>query len=115
MVDDAILIKNGDEKNRTEKPGKIYRMMIKSNKMETIIAELDPHTESRWFRHEGEEMHLVLEGEMEYTIGGKSFILHKGDILWHKSTQKHKAKNIGEEKVVYITIGTPPTFMLSTV
>ena len=52
---------------------------------------------------------------MEYTVGEKSYILHEGDILWHKSTLNHKAKNISEEKVIYITIGSPPTFMLSTV
>lgn len=111
MDNEVILIKKGDEKNKTKKPGKLYRLMVKSKKMETIIAELQPHSESQWFKHDGEEMHLVLKGEMEYTVGEKSYKLSEGDILWHHSSQKHKAKNIGEKNVQYITIGTPPTFM----
>jgi len=111
MDDEVIFIKKGDEKSKAKKPGKLYRLMVKSKKMEAIISELDPHTESRWFKHNGEEMHLVLHGEMEYTVGEKSYKLSKGDILWHQSSQKHRAKNIGNKKVTYLTVGTPPTFM----
>jgi len=111
MDNEVIFIKKGDEKSKTKKPGKLYRLMVKSNKMEAIIAELEPHTESRWFKHNGQEMHLVLQGEMEYTVGEKSYRLSEGDILWHSSSQKHKAKNIGEKNVQYITVGTPPTLM----
>jgi mannose-6-phosphate isomerase-like protein (cupin superfamily) len=50
---------------------------------------------------------------MEYTVGEKSYNLQEGDILWHKSSQKHRAKNTGSKKVTYITIGTPPTLMWS--
>ena len=113
MTDEVVLIKKGNEKSRSEKTGKLYRLMVKSEKIEAIIAELDPHTESKWFQHDGEEMHLVLEGEMEYTVGEHSYKLNEGDILWHKSALKHRAKNNGSEKVVYITVGTPPTFMWS--
>ena len=111
MDDTVIFIKKGDEKSKTKKPGKLYRLMVKSKKMEAIISELDPHAESRWFKHNGEEMHLVLHGEMEYTVGEKSYKLSEGDVLWHQSSQKHCAKNIGNKKVTYLTVGTPPTFM----
>lgn len=111
MDDKVIFIKKGDEKSKTKKPGKLYKLIVKSKKMEAIISEIEPHTESRWFKHNGEEIHLVLQGEMEYTVGEKSYNLHEGDILWHKSSQKHQAKNIGDKKVTYITVGTPPTFM----
>jgi len=114
MTEDVLFIKEGDEKSITKKPGKVYRLMVKSKNMEVIVSEINPHSESKWFKHSGEEMHLVLEGEMEYTVGEKSYILHKGDILWHKSNLNHKAKNIGNKKVKYMTIGSPPTFMLST-
>ena len=114
MDEDVVFIKNGDEKSKTTKPGKVYRMMLKSQHMEAIIAELEPHTESKWFQHNGEEMHLVLQGEMEYTVGEKSYKLSEGDILWHKSMLKHHARALGNEKVVYITVSTPPTFMWDT-
>jgi len=115
MEEDVVFIKKGDETSITKKPGKLYRLMVKSHKMEAIIAEIDPHTESKWFQHDGEEMHLVLQGEMEYTVGEKSYKLSEGDILWHKSMLKHHARNIGSEKVVYITIGMPPCFISNMV
>jgi quercetin dioxygenase-like cupin family protein len=115
MDEDIVFIKNGEELTSTKKPGKLYRLMIKSHKMEAIIAEIDPHTESKLFQHDGEEMHLVLEGELEYTVGEKTYKLSEGDILWHKSMLIHHAKNTGKKKVVYITVATPPSFMSSMV
>lgn len=111
MNKDIIFIKKGDQKSKTKRSGKLYKLMVKSDKMEAIISELDPHTESRWYKHDGEEIHLVLQGEMEYTVGEKSYKLNEGDILWHKSNMKHRAKNMESEKVIYITVGSPPTFM----
>ncbi|MFW6121359.1 MAG: cupin domain-containing protein [Petrotogales bacterium] len=115
MSGEAIFIKKGEQKSETKKLGKLYRLMIKSDRMEAIISELDIHSESRWFQHEGEELHLMLQGEMEYTVGEKSYKLKRGDILWHQSNLKHRAKNIGSEKAMYITVGTPPTFMWSMI
>lgn len=113
MEENVLFVKKGDEAHIIKKPGRLYRFIVQSKKMEALIAELDPHTESKWFQHDGEEMHLVIQGEMEYTVDDKSYKLSEGDILWHKSMLKHRARNIGAEKVIYITIGTPPTFMSS--
>jgi mannose-6-phosphate isomerase-like protein (cupin superfamily) len=111
MTEETILIKKGEQKREVKRPGKLYRLMIKSHKIEAIIAELDPHAESRWFQHDGEEMHLMLQGEMEYMVGDHSYKLSEGDILWHPSSSRHRAKNIGHEKAIYITVSSPPTFM----
>ena len=111
MNGQAIFIKKGKEKSKTKRPGKLYRMMVKSDRMEAIISELEPHAESRWYQHDGEELHIILKGEMEYTIDDKTYKLSEGDLLWHPSTLKHRAKNNSDEKTTYITIGTPPTFM----
>ena len=47
MDDEAIFIKKGREKSRIKKPGKVYKLMIKSEKMEAIISELYSSSESR--------------------------------------------------------------------
>lgn len=109
MEDKIVFIKNNEEIQRTERPGRLYRLMAKSENLEAIISELEIHAQSRWFKHSGEEIHLVLHGELEYTVGKKSYRLSKGDMLWHPSSLKHRAKNVGDEKVSYITIGTPPS------
>ena len=36
MDDETIFIKKGDEKTKMERPGKLYRLMVKSDRMETI-------------------------------------------------------------------------------
>lgn len=113
MVNETILIKKGEKKTEIKKPGKLYKLMVESERMAVNIAELDPGSESRWFQHDGEEMHLVIKGEMEYTVGENTYKLNEGDILWHKSNLQHKAKNVSNDKVVYITVSTPPTFKQS--
>jgi quercetin dioxygenase-like cupin family protein len=114
MTESVVFLKKGDEKSKMKRPGKLYRLLVKSPHLEAIVAELEPHAESKEFQHEGEELHLVLQGEMEYTVGEKSYKLSEGDILWHKSMLKHHARTLGNEKVVYITVSTPPTFMWDT-
>jgi len=114
MKEEVIFIKKGEQKSEVKRPGKLYRLIVKSPHIEAIIAELDPHAESRWFQHDGEEMHIVLQGQIEYTVGEKSYKLSDGDTLWHISSLKHRARNIKNEKAIYITVGTPPTFMWST-
>jgi quercetin dioxygenase-like cupin family protein len=111
MNDDPIIIRSGEQKSIRRTPGKLYRLIVKSEKLEAIIAEIEPHTETRWYQHNGEELHYVLEGEIEYEVGEKSYKLSEGDLLWHKSNVKHRASNKGNKIAKYATVGTPPTFM----
>jgi quercetin dioxygenase-like cupin family protein len=115
MNDNIVLVKNGDSKRVIERQGKLYKRILESEKMEANIAELESGSESRWFNHSGEEIHIVLQGELEYIVNNHSYKLNEGDILWHKSNINHKAKNNSDDKVVYLTIGTPPSFKLSMV
>lgn len=112
MSNDAILLRKGEQKRSIKKPGRVYRLMIKSENLEAIIAEIDPHTSSPWYRHDGEELHYVLDGEIDYDVGEKSYKLQKGEVLWHKSNIKHRARNNSDKKVKYATVGSPPTFIL---
>jgi len=110
MNDETKLLKTGQQISQKKKPGKLFRLMVKSEKLEAIIAEIDPHTSSQWYQHSGEELHYVLEGEIEYEVGEKSYKLKKGELLWHKSNVKHRATNHTDKKAKYATVGTPPTF-----
>ena len=51
MNDESIFIKSGDQKKEITRLGRVYRLKIKSEKIETIVAELEPKIESRWYRH----------------------------------------------------------------
>ena len=110
MSDEPIFLKSGDQIKKTKRPGKLFRLMIKSENMEAIIAEMEPNSSSRWYKHDGEEIHYVLKGTIDYEVGDKSFKLEEGELLWHKSNVKHRAINHSDKKAKYATVGTPPTF-----
>ncbi|MFW6064059.1 MAG: cupin domain-containing protein [Candidatus Natronoplasma sp.] len=105
------LVKKGEEKEREEVDGKTFRLMQKSGEMEAIIAELEPGVKSNEYRHKGEEIHLVLNGKIDYHVGDEVHRMEDGDTLWHPSDIPHHAKNIGDEKASYVTVSSPPTFM----
>lgn len=111
MSSDPIILKSGEQIKKIKESGKLFRLLIKSDNLVAIIAEIEPHSSSRWYQHDGEELHYILEGMIEYQVGEKSFHLEKGELLWHRSDIKHRAKNISDKKAKYATVGTPPTFM----
>lgn len=110
-MEEPLFIKKGEAKYEKKRNGKLYKMLMKSERMEAIISELEPDTESRLYKHEGEEIHIILKGEVEYAVGERSYKMGEGDVLWHSSNLFHQAKNKGKEKAVYLTVGSPPTFM----
>jgi quercetin dioxygenase-like cupin family protein len=110
-MEETIFMKRGEARYKTKENGKLFRMLMKSERMEAIISELDLNAASKFYKHDGEEMHIVLKGEIEYEVGEKKYAMKEGDVLWHRSNLPHRAKNIGREKAVYLTIGSPPTFM----
>lgn len=52
--------------------------------------------------HEGEECHLVLEGNVLAEQGEDSFILEEGDSFSWNASVPHTVKNIGDEKAVVL-------------
>ncbi len=107
----CVYVKKGNEKKKKKVDGKLFRLLQKSDEMEAIIAELEVGVESSRYRHQGEEFHIVLKGKMEYTVGKDVYTMEVGDSLWHPSNIYHSAKNIGDERLVYLTVSTPPTFI----
>jgi quercetin dioxygenase-like cupin family protein len=110
-MEEAIFIKKGKESYKSRKEGKLFRMLAKSERMEAILAEMDLGATSEFYKHQGEEIHLLLKGRIEYEVGDKKYLMEEGDVLWHRSDLPHRARNIGREKAIYLTVGTPPTFM----
>ena len=104
-------IKKGKAATHMEEPGKLFSLLLKSPTMEAVIAEMQAGTSSKLYQHEGEEIHLMLEGTMEYVVGDKTYKMEEGDTLWHQSDLPHGARNVGSKKAVYLTVGSPPTFM----
>lgn len=62
------------------------------------------------YTHEGEEFGLVLEGELELTVGDKIYYLKEGDSFYYSSTKPHGYYNKGSKKAVIVWVITPPSF-----
>ena len=107
----AVLIKSGEEIMKRVFDGITYRVKAKSGNLIVIKSELEPGAETEEYEHDGEEVRILLEGEVECRIGNMHYMMEAGDVIWHPSSVPHRMKNVGDGKAVYITIGCPPTFM----
>ncbi len=61
-------------------------------------------------QHEGEEAGVVVQGEIELTVGSQCQTLTKGDGYYFSSHLPHRFRNIGKVDCEIISSCTPPTF-----
>ena len=54
--------------------------------------------------HEGQEFDLVLEGNLEITIGEKVMTLHEGDSIYFDASQQHCMRAVGDKQVKFVCI-----------
>jgi transcriptional regulator with XRE-family HTH domain len=62
------------------------------------------------YSHQGEEAGIVIEGEIELTVGDQVQILSKGDAYFFDSQSPHRFKNLNDSVCVIVSACTPPTF-----
>jgi mannose-6-phosphate isomerase-like protein (cupin superfamily) len=104
------LIRRGESITSRTVDGKTIELLFKSGTMEGILVRLEPMSGfDGSYRHQGEEAHLVLEGEVEFVVGGESFRCQEGDILWHQSNVEHTIRNPGLAPAAYLTVLAPPS------
>ena len=66
---------------------------------------LEEGAETKPFAHEGEEIKIAIQGEIDYHVGDKVFRLNEGDVLWHEGGQLHRAVNVGKGVARYLSVG----------
>lgn len=54
--------------------------------------------------HEGQEFDLVLEGELEITIGDKVLLLHEGDSIYFDASRSHCMRAVGGKPVKFVCV-----------
>lgn len=60
--------------------------------------------------HEGEEGGVVLQGQVEITIGEQVRVLGPGEAYYFECRIPHRFRNVGADDVVIVSASTPPTF-----
>lgn len=62
------------------------------------------------FAHRGEESGVVVQGQIEVTVGGNSRVLAAGEAYYFSSNIPHRFRNTGREVCEIVSACTPPTF-----
>ena len=52
--------------------------------------------------HPGQEFNMILDGEMELYIGGKTIVLQEGDSIYFDATKPHGMKALGDKAVRFL-------------
>jgi len=108
-MDGTKLIRKGENVATRTVDGEVVELLFSTGVMEGIIVELEPMTGFQGsYRHGGEEMHLVLRGEVEFGVGGEVYRCREGDVLWHRSDLEHTIRNPEAMPAAYLTVHVPP-------
>jgi mannose-6-phosphate isomerase-like protein (cupin superfamily) len=78
----------------------------------SILSEaLEPGADSGedLLTHAGEEGGVVVEGEIELTVAGKTWVLGPGDAYYFDSRLPHRFRNPGKATARIVSANTPPS------
>ncbi|MBP6299298.1 MAG: cupin domain-containing protein [Arenimonas sp.] len=96
--------------------GEIHYFLIGQNKPQRqmcILREVMPpgtDTGKSMLQHEGEEGGVIIQGEIELTVGDQSRILGPGDAYYFESKTPHRFRNISKQEAILVSANTPATF-----
>ena len=91
-----------------------YRLVAASRpdrKMSILSETYDPDTDTGedLLTHSGEEGGVVIEGELELTVAGKTWVLGPGDAYYFDSRLPHRFRNLGKVPARIVSANSPPT------
>lgn len=91
-----------------------YRLVAASRrdrKMSILWESYEPgaDTGEDLLTHSGEEGGVVVEGELELTVAGHTWLLGPGDAYYFDSRLPHRFRNPGEAPARIVSANSPPT------
>ena len=85
----------------------------RANRQMCILREVMPpgsDTGESMLSHDGEEGGVVMQGQVEITVGEHVRVLGPGEAYYFESRTPHRFRNIGSEPAILVSASTPPTF-----
>jgi transcriptional regulator with XRE-family HTH domain len=84
--------------------------IAKSGLLQANILNIPPGVRSDAdIQHIGEELGYLIEGELEVTVDGRSYMMKSGDLLFFSSSLPHGYKNTGDTVARILWVNTPPS------
>ncbi len=110
-----VIVKEGERVNIHFKRGdaKIQMLVrhIRNKRMQPFYTTIKPGGGSKGpYSHIGEEFGIVLKGQLEIRLNGRSYRLKKNESFYFSSQEPHSWSNPGKTKTVVIWVVSPPTF-----
>jgi transcriptional regulator with XRE-family HTH domain len=78
-----------------------------------ILREVMPpgsDTGETMLSHDGEEGGVVVQGQVEVTVGDRVRVLGPGEAYYFESRTPHRFRNVGSDPAILVSANTPPTF-----
>lgn len=111
---DPVVRKEHRRKLTVSDEGLVYELLTPSlrGRLGMMRAEIPPGYSNALvpYRHEGEEVMLLLEGRLHVTVGGKEFLLKAGDAITYDASVPHHLHNRGTRPAVVVGAMSPPSF-----
>jgi transcriptional regulator with XRE-family HTH domain len=110
---DAVVFRAEDLPNMATGPIE-YRLVAatRRDRKMSILSEAyasGADTGDDLLSHSGEEGGVIIEGELELTVAGKSWTLRAGDSYYFDSRLPHRFRNTGAVPARLVSANTPPT------
>jgi len=115
LMENDVVVKETERVNINFKRGDANIQMlvrnIRDKRMQPFYTTIEPKGGSKGFySHIGEECGIVLKGQLEINLNGKSYRLKKNESFYFSSQESHSWSNPGKTKTVVIWVVSPPTF-----
>ncbi len=83
---------------------------LKGRPLQVLLERYSPGAETARmpYSHAGDEGGVVIQGQVEITVGGATRVLGPGDGYLFSSRLPHKFRNAGTEEAVVVSANTPP-------
>lgn len=108
----VIVVRKGEKMKTTALKGIRFDLLLKNDVLEAMFDIFEPGASvGPPYNHMGQEIHIILKGEIEFEIDGQKYLLKEGDVLCFPSILPHTARNLGKEKTVFFAVNVPPTFI----
>jgi len=76
-----------------------------NKRMEPYILTIPANsTKSAVFQHNGEEMMMMLQGKMRFSLGTEEFLMEEGDCIYFDSSIPHYGLPVGKEDVKCVMV-----------
>jgi len=85
----------------------------RANRQMCILREVMPpgsDTGETMLSHDGEEGGVIVQGQVEITVGDQVRVLGPGEAYYFESRQPHRFRNVGRDQAILVSANTPPSF-----